>query len=61
MTKTLAAIPAYNEEVAIGNVALRCQRYGDEVLVVDDVSADSTDTAATLAQASATSTNRNIA
>ena len=30
MTKTLAAIPAYNEEVAIGSVALRCQRYVDE-------------------------------
>jgi glycosyltransferase involved in cell wall biosynthesis len=40
--KTLAVIPAYNEEVAIGSMVLRCQGHVDEVLVVDDGSLDST-------------------
>lgn len=35
-------IPAYNEEVAIGSVVLAAQRVADEVLVVDDGSADAT-------------------
>ncbi len=42
MAKTLAAIPAYNEEVAIGGVVLKAREYVDEVLVVDDGSQDDT-------------------
>ncbi len=42
MHKTLAVIPAYNEELAIGSVVLRCREYVDEVLVVDDGSLDRT-------------------
>ncbi len=52
MTKILAAIPAYNEDVAIGSVVLRCRPYVREVLVVDDGSDDETATVARLAQAS---------
>ncbi len=40
--ETLAIIPAYNEEVAIGSVVLRAKAHVDEVLVVDDGSADRT-------------------
>jgi len=49
--KILAAIPAYNEEIAIGTVVLRCRAYADEVLVVDDGSDDRTADVARLAQA----------
>ena len=40
--KILAAIPCYNEGLAIGSVALKASRYVDEVLVVDDGSIDDT-------------------
>ena len=40
--KTIAAIPCYNESLAIGTVALKAKRYVDEVLVVDDGSTDDT-------------------
>ena len=40
--KTIAAIPCYNEGLAIGSVALKAKRYVDEVLVVDDGSIDDT-------------------
>jgi len=40
--KTLAAIPCYNEEIAIGSIVLGAKKYADEVLVVDDGSADAT-------------------
>jgi len=51
MPKILIAIPAYNEEVAIGSVILRCRQYADEVLVVDDGSEDRTAGVAKLAGA----------
>ena len=38
----LVAIPAYNEEVAIGSVIARCKKYADNVIVVDDGSKDHT-------------------
>jgi len=40
--RTLAVIPCYNEEVAIGSIILKAKRYVDEVLVVDDGSIDDT-------------------
>jgi glycosyltransferase involved in cell wall biosynthesis len=49
--KILVAVPAYNEEVAIGSVVLRSLKYADEVLVVDDGSADNTAEVAALAGA----------
>jgi glycosyltransferase involved in cell wall biosynthesis len=47
----LAAIPAYNEEVAIGTVVLRTKKYVDKVLVIDDGSSDATAQIAELAGA----------
>ncbi|MCM2464922.1 glycosyltransferase family 2 protein [Methanoculleus sp. CWC-02] len=40
--RTLAAIPCFNEEVAIGSVVLRARQHVDEVLVIDDGCTDST-------------------
>ncbi|MDD2473945.1 MULTISPECIES: glycosyltransferase family 2 protein [unclassified Methanoculleus] len=40
--KILAAIPCFNEEVAIGSIVLMARRYADEVLVVDDGCTDNT-------------------
>ncbi len=40
--KVIAAIPAYNEEVAIGSVVLGSRNYVDQVVVVDDGSTDRT-------------------
>ena len=39
---TLALVPCYNEEATIGSIVLKSKRYVDEVLVVDDGSADDT-------------------
>ena len=47
--KTIAAIPCYNEGVAIGSVVLKASRHVDEVLVVDDGSIDDTVEVATAA------------
>ncbi|HEY3273781.1 MAG TPA: glycosyltransferase family 2 protein [Methanocella sp.] len=49
--KILVAVPAYNEEVAIGSVVLRSLKYADEVMVIDDGSADNTAEVAALAGA----------
>ncbi len=38
----IVAIPAYNEEVAVGSIITRCKKYVDRVLVVDDGSRDHT-------------------
>lgn len=38
----IVAIPAFNEEVAIGSVVVRCKKYVDKVIVVDDGSKDHT-------------------
>jgi glycosyltransferase involved in cell wall biosynthesis len=48
----LAAIPAYNEEIAIGSVVLRAKNHVDKVLVIDDGSYDKTARVAELAGAS---------
>ncbi|MGC9334762.1 MAG: glycosyltransferase family 2 protein [Anaerolineae bacterium] len=47
----VAIIPAYNEERYIGSVVLKTQEYTDEVIVVDDGSADRTASIAGLAGA----------
>ena len=40
--RTLAAIPCFNEEIAIGSVVLMARLHADEVLVIDDGCTDST-------------------
>ncbi|MHB1261305.1 MAG: glycosyltransferase family 2 protein [Thermoplasmatota archaeon] len=49
--RVLCAIPALDEEVAIGSMVLRARAHADEVLVVDDGSADRTADVARLAGA----------
>ncbi len=51
MGNLVAAIPAFNEEVAIGTVVLKCLQHVDEVVVVDDGSDDGTSRVASLARA----------
>ncbi|MDD1680272.1 MAG: glycosyltransferase, partial [Methanoregula sp.] len=48
----IAAIPALNEETAIGSVVLRAKQHVDAVIVVDDGSYDKTAKIAELAGAS---------
>jgi len=43
MKKTLAIIPAYNEEKTIGNVVKIAKKYVDEVVVINDGSKDKTE------------------
>ena len=57
--KTIAAIPGYNESLAIGSVALKASRHVDEVLVVDDGSIDDTAEIATAAGATVVAHNEN--
>ncbi|NIQ06947.1 MAG: glycosyltransferase, partial [Candidatus Korarchaeota archaeon] len=40
--RTVAVIPAYNEESSIAKVILRTRRYVDRVIVCDDGSTDMT-------------------
>lgn len=47
----VAIIPAYNEERYIGSVVLKTREYADEVIVVDDGSADRTASIAGMAGA----------
>jgi len=49
--KIIAVIPAFNEESYIGTVVLKTRQYVDEVIVVDDGSADQTAAVAVLAGA----------
>jgi glycosyltransferase involved in cell wall biosynthesis len=56
----LAAIPAYNEETAIGSVVLRTKNHVDHVLVIDDGSVDKTAKIAELAGAEVIRHERNM-
>jgi glycosyltransferase involved in cell wall biosynthesis len=56
----LAAIPAFNEEVAIGSVVLRAKSHVDHVLVIDDGSPDATAKIAELAGAEVIRHERNL-
>lgn len=49
--KVIVAIPAYNEEVAIGSVVLHSLKYADIVIVINDGSKDRTAETAKLAGA----------
>ena len=49
--KVIVAVPALNEEVAIGSIVLRARQYADEVIVIDDGSKDNTAHIARLAGA----------
>ncbi|WP_414468858.1 glycosyltransferase family 2 protein [Methanobacterium sp. ACI-7] len=51
MIKTLAILPAYNEEIAIGSLILSTKKHVDEIIVVDDGSKDNTSEIAKLAGA----------
>lgn len=49
MTKIVALLPSYNEEVAIGSIILRTKKYVDDIIVIDDGSYDKTSEIAKLA------------
>ena len=51
MVKSVAIIPAYNEEVALGSIILRTLQYVDKVIIVNDGSDDKTVDVARLAGA----------
>lgn len=58
--RTLAVIPCYNEEHAIGSIILKTKRFVDEVVVVDDGSSDNTKELARLAGATVLSHQENL-
>ena len=58
--RVMVAIPAYNEETAIGSVVLKAMKHADEVVVVDDGSGDRTAEIARLAGAHVIRHARNL-
>lgn len=58
--RTIAIIPAYNEEIAIGSVILRTLQYLDNVLIIDDGSLDATNKIAKLAGAEVITHTENL-
>jgi len=60
MVKTVAIIPAYNEEIALGSVIQKTLKYVDKVIVVDDGSSDKTKEIAKLAGAEVISHSKNL-
>lgn len=56
----IAAIPAWNEETAIGSVVLRAKQHVDTVIVIDDGSTDATGAIAALAGAEVIRHDRNM-
>ena len=55
----IVGMPAYNEAKYIGSVVLQARKYADEVIVVDDGSADATSSIARLAGATVVRHERN--
>ncbi len=51
MSKIVALLPSYNEEVALGSVILRTKKYVDNIIVIDDGSYDKTSEISKLAGA----------
>lgn len=49
--KVIVAVPAFNEEIAVGSIVLRARQYAEEVVVIDDGSKDHTTEVAKLAGA----------
>lgn len=60
MSKIVAILPAFNEEVALGSIILRSKQHVDEVIVVDDGSTDNTVKVAQLAGATVISHPTNL-
>ncbi len=60
MVSSVAIIPAFNEEVAIGSIILRTLQYVDEVLIVNDGSDDKTSEIAKLAGANVINHTTNL-
>ncbi|MEE9340822.1 MAG: glycosyltransferase family 2 protein [Thermoplasmata archaeon] len=58
--RVMVAIPAYNEETAIGSVVLKALKHADEVVVVDDGSSDRTAEIARLAGAHVIEHTKNL-
>jgi len=42
MSKVIIAMPAYNEEKYVASTVLKCKKHFDDVIVIDDHSADMT-------------------
>jgi glycosyltransferase involved in cell wall biosynthesis len=60
MSKIAALLPAFNEEVAIGSIILRCKQQVDQVIVIDDGSTDKTSQVAELAGAEVIRHHKNM-
>lgn len=60
MLNSIAIIPTYNEEVAIGSIVLRTLQYVDKVLIVNDGSDDKTEEVAKLAGAEVINHTKNL-
>ena len=57
--RIIVAIPAYNEEVAIGSIILKARKHASGVIVIDDGSTDNTSEIARLAGAMVISHGQN--
>jgi dolichol-phosphate mannosyltransferase len=55
----MIAIPAYNEEIAIGSVVAKCKKFANDVVVIDDGSKDNTIEVASIVGAEVISHKKN--